>query len=294
MNKDHHLYGVCLALFAYFCYTVADSSLKFAGQELAFFQIAFYTQGIGIILLICFALITKKSLKTYHLKYQMLRSVAYAICYGIIIWVFQHKSLAETYTLFYINPFMTALLSWWILKEPIGKHRITAIIIGFVGVLIILRPGLIELDWVSIAILISSTLFAYGNVLIRKIGDTEPPLSFTFYTTGTIFLIYAIPFATNPVIPQINTLGFLATAGGFETLATCILAIAYLKTHAVTISKLIYSSLIWAFLWGWIFFDDVLIDKWTSIGAALIIGSGLYMVYREHIHQSSSNQMSQS
>jgi drug/metabolite transporter (DMT)-like permease len=282
MNRAHHLYGVLLAVIAYFCYTIADASLKFSGQALEFYQIAFYTQGIGIVLLVCFAVITKKSLKTYHLKYQIYRSVAYAICYGIIIYAFQHKSLAETYTLFYINPFMASIFSWIILKEPIGKHRLISIIVGFTGVLVILRPGMIAFDWISFAILISSSLFAYGNVLIRKIGDNEPVLSFTFYTTGTIFLLYTIPFLFNPALPDLKTFSFLTSAGGFETFATCILAIAYLKTHAVTISKLIYSSLIWGFLWGWLFFDDVFVDKWTGIGAVLIIGSGMYMIYREH------------
>lgn len=280
--KNHHLFGVALAILGYFCYTVADSSLKFAGQELEFYQIAFFTQGIGIVLLVSFALITRKSLKTYHLKYQIYRSVAYAICYGIVIVAFQHKSLAETYTLFYINPFMASILSWLILKEPIGKHRLAAIIIGFIGVLIILRPGLIDFDWISIGILVASALFAYGNVLIRKIGDSEPVLSFTFYTTGAIFLMYAIPFALNPVWPDVRQLGFLTAAGGFETFATGILAIAYLKTHAVTISKLIYTSIIWAFLWGWLFFNDVLVDIWTGVGAVIIIFSGLYMIYREN------------
>ncbi|MEM6782024.1 MAG: DMT family transporter, partial [Pseudomonadota bacterium] len=284
MTKDHNLIGVFLAVLGYFCYTVADTGLKFAGQDMEFYQIAFFTQGIGIALLVAFALATKRSLKTYHLKYQILRSIAYAICYGIVIVAFQYKSLAEVYTLFYINPFMAAILSWIILKEPIGKHRLMAVIVGFIGVLIILRPGMIAFDWISICTLVASTLFAYGNVLIKKIGDTEPILSFTFYTTGAIFLMYAIPFALNPAWPDLEQFGFLAISGGFETFATGILAIAYLKTHAVTISKLIYTSLIWAFLWGWLFFDDVLVDIWTGIGATFIIGSGLYMIYREQKH----------
>lgn len=278
-----NMLGVVLAIAGYTSYAIADVALKLAGQtELNFYQIAFYTQGIGVIALVIFALITKRSLKTYHLKLQFYRSVAYAICYGIIIYAFQHKSLVDTYTLFYIAPFMTAIFSWIILKEKIGKHRFFAIITGFTGVLIILRPGIIEFDWLSIGILIASSLFAYANVLTRKIGESEPILSFTFYTTGMIFLMNAIPMAFNFVVPDLSTFKFLATAGLVETFATGIMAIAYLKTHAVTISKLMYTSIIWALLWGWLFFDDVLMDVWTFIGATIIISSGLYMIYREH------------
>lgn len=278
-----NMLGVVLAIAGYTSYAIADVALKLAGQtELNFYQIAFYTQGIGVIALVIFALITKRSLKTYHLKLQFYRSVAYAICYGIIIYAFQHKSLVDTYTLFYIAPFMTAIFSWIILKEKIGKHRFFAIITGFTGVLIILRPGIIEFDWLSIGILIASSLFAYANVLTRKIGESEPILSFTFYTTGMIFLMNAIPMAFNFVVPDLSTFKFLATAGLVETFATGIMAIAYLKTHAVTISKLMYTSIIWALLWGWLFFGDVLMDVWTFIGATIIISSGLYMIYREH------------
>jgi len=275
--------GVLYAVIAYTCYTIADVSLKFAGQaDLNFYQIAFYTQGIGVIALVLFAIATKRSLKTYHLKLQFYRSVAYAICYAIIIYAFKHKSLIDTYTLFYIAPFMTAIFSWIILKEKIGKHRFFAIVMGFTGVLIILRPGFIELDWLSVGILIASSLFAYANVLTRKIGESEPILSFTFYTTGMIFLMNAVPMAFNFAIPSIETMKFLATAGIVETFATGLVAIAYLKTHAVTVSKLIYISVVWALLWGWLFFDDILMDFWTFIGAIVIISSGLYMIYREH------------
>ena len=290
-----NMLGVLLAVIGYTCYTVADTALKLAGQtDLNFYQIAFYTQGVGVIALVAFALITKRSLKTYHFKLQFYRSVAYAICYAIIIYAFQHKSLIDTYTLFYIAPFMTAIFSWIILREPIGKHRILAIALGFTGVLIVLRPGMVAFDWLSVGILFASSLFAYANVLTRKIGDTEPILSFTFYTTGMIFLMNCVPMAFNFVVPDIATFKYLATAGLVETFATGLIALAYLKTHAVTVSKLIYISVIWALLWGWLFFDDVLMDFWTFIGATIIIGSGLYMIYREHkASQSSSNQISQ-
>ncbi|MEM7618573.1 MAG: DMT family transporter [Pseudomonadota bacterium] len=296
MNLSPNMLGVLYAIIAYTCYTIADAALKFAGQmDLEIYQIAFYTQGIGVIAIALFAIATKRSLKTYHLKLQFYRSVAYAICYAIIIYAFKHKSLIDTYTLFYISPFMAAIFSWWILSEPIGKHRLLAIILGFIGVLVVLRPGFIEFDWLAVGILIASTLFAYANVLTRKIGESEPILSFTFYTTGMIFLMNAVPFAFDFVLPSADAFKYLATAGIVETFATGLVALAYLKTHAVTISKLIYVSVIWALVWGWLFFDDILMDFWTFIGAVIIISSGLYMIYREHknAHASSSNQISQ-
>jgi S-adenosylmethionine uptake transporter len=282
MALQQNMIGVLCAVVGYTAYTIADASLKYAGQEgLSVYQIAFYTQGIGIIALTLFAAITRKSLKTYHLKLQFYRSVAYAICYALIINAFQHKPLIDVYTLFYICPFMTAIFSWILLGEPIGRHRLLAVIAGFVGVLLILRPGFIALDWIALGVLLGATLFSYANVLTRKIGESEPVLSFTFYTTGMIFLMNAVPMAFDFALPSVREFKFLATAGIVETFATGIMAIAYLKTHAVTVAKLIYTSVVWALLWGWLFFDDVFMDEWTFAGAVIIIGSGLYMIYRE-------------
>ncbi len=282
-TKNQNMLGVIYALIGYTCYTIADTFLKLLGQsDLEIYHIAFYTQGIGVVALVLFAFVTKRSLKTYHFKLQFYRSVAYAFCYATIIYAFRHKSLIDTYTLFYIAPFMTAIFSWVILKEKIGKHRLLAIILGFTGVLIILRPGIVQFDWLSVAILLAASAFAYANVLTRKIGESEPILSFTFYTTGMIFLINAVPVMFNFTVPSLPELKFLAAAGLVETFATGLVALAYLKTHAVTISKLIYVSVIWALVWGWLFFDDIFMDFWTFIGAIVIIGSGLYMIYREH------------
>lgn len=273
--------GASLALLAFSSYSLADVALKYAGQSFNFYQVAFYTQGFGVITILLYAFITKSSIKTYHPKLQFYRCLSYTVCYGLIIYAFQHKSLAETYTIFYVCPFFTAILSILILKEKIGIHRLTSMIIGFMGVLIILRPDKLELDWVSMGILLASACFALGNVLTRKIGDSEPKLAFTLYTTSFILIANAIPFAFNPVLPTGINLVALASNGIIESFGTAILAIAYLKAHAVTVTKMMYTTIIWAFIWGYFIFDDVLVDVGTFIGATIIISSGLYMIYRE-------------
>lgn len=273
--------GALLALVAFTSYSLADVALKYAGQSFNFYQVAFYTQGFGVLTILAYAALTRSSLKTYHPKLQFYRSLAYTVCYGLIIYAFQHKSLAETYTIFYVCPFFTAIFSVLILREKIGKHRLASIMAGFIGVLIILRPDRLELDWVSMGILLASACFAYANVLTRKIGDNEPKLSFTLYTTAFIFLANAIPFAFNPALPQGLNLAALAANGVIESFGTAMLALAFLKAHAVTITKMMYTSIIWAFLWGYLIFDDVLIDTWTFIGGTIIILSGMYMIYRE-------------
>lgn len=279
MSTQTH--GALLALLAFTSYSLADVALKYAGQSYNFYQVAFYTQGFGVLIILAYAMLTRSSIKTYHPKLQFCRCLAYTVCYGLIIYAFQHKSLAETYTIFYVCPFFTAVLSVLILKEKIGIHRLTSIIVGFIGVVIILRPDKLELDWISLGILVASACFAFGNVLTRKIGNDEPKLAFTLYTTAFILIANAIPFAFNPVMPTGLNLAALAANGAIESFGTAILAIAYLKAHAVTVTKMMYTSIIWAFIWGYLIFDDVLVDTTTFIGGSIIILSGIYMIYRE-------------
>jgi len=284
MIINQNMIGVLLALLGFTSYAIADATLKYAGQSLSFYHVAFFTQGFGLLFVALYAMISRRSLKTYHPRLQLYRAIAFTLCYYLIIYAFQHKSLAEVYTLFYVNPFLVAILSAILLKEKVGKHRLTSIFVGFIGVLIILRPGVLAFDIISLSILVSSTAFAYANVLTRKIGKSEPILSFTFYTTGFIFIVSAVFFVFNPTLPQNTTTLFsLMLSGGTETFGTAILAIAFMKTNAVTISKLMYSSIIWAFLFGYLLFGDVLVDGWTMVGGTIIILSGLYMIYRENL-----------
>lgn len=280
--KNQNMFGVILAVTGFLCYAIGDVGFKYAGQHINTYQIAFYAQFVGLLVLLLYAFIARKSLKTKKIKLHVIRAICIAIPYYVAVYAFQHKSLAECYIFFYMSPFFTGILAALILKEAFSKHQIIAVIMGFIGVCTILRPGFISIDWIAIAIIFSSLCYSYASVITRRDGEGESELVFSFYVMFGIFLLSIIPFTLNPIIPEKSLYLSLGVAGSFEAIATGLIALASVKTRAVTVQKLGYTGLLWVFLFGWIFFNDVLVDTWTFIGATIIISSGLYMIYREH------------
>ncbi len=285
--------GIIMALTGFMFYSIGDVGFKYVGQYLSLYQMAFYAQVFGLIGLLIYAVIGRKTLKTKKIKLHVIRAVFIAIPYFVALFAFQHKSLAESYIFFYMAPFFTGVLASYILKERFTKHQFLAVLTGFIGVLIILRPGFIEIDWIGIAIILSSLAYAYASVITRRDGAGESEFVLSFYTTLGIFIVSIIPFWLNPIIPPQNLLFPIGVAGLFEAAATGLVAIACVKTRAVTVQKLGYFSLIFAFIFGWVFFDDILVDLWTFIGASIIISSGLYMIYREHQYSQNLEQTNQ-
>ena len=282
LTKNQNMLGVILGLTGFLFYAIGDVGFKNAGQYINVYQTAFYAQILGVILLLFYAFFSKKTLKTKKIKLHIMRAIFIAIPYFVAIYAFQHKSIAEAYIFFCMAPFFTGVFSNVLLKEYFTRQQFIAVFFGFLGVAIILRPGFIEIDWIAIAIILSSLSYAYISVITRRDGEGESELAFSFYVTLGILILSIIPFSLNPAVPPSNIYLSLMAAGSFEAMATGLIAIAYLKTRAVTVQKLGYTGLIWSYLLGWVFFDDALIDKWTIIGAIIIVSSGLYMIYREN------------
>lgn len=274
--------GIVLALIGFMLYSVGDIGFKFAGQTLNIYQTAFYAQAIGLSLLLVYSVITGKTLKTSKIKLHITRAACIAAPYFAAVYAFQHKSLAESYVFFYMSPFFTGLFAAYILKERFTKQQFLAVLTGFIGVLIILRPGFISFDWIGFAIILSSIFYSYASVITRRDGVGESELVFSFYTTLGVFIITIIPFVLNPVWITQDLILPITLAGACEATATGLVALACVKARAITVQKLGYTALIWAFLWGWLFFDDILVDIWTFTGGVIIISSGIYMIYREN------------
>ncbi len=255
---------------------------KYLGESYSIFHIAFYGKLFASIFFISYILIKRQKIITYFPKLQLFRSLALTLNFLCVLYAYKHMSLAEVALMYYLSPFITAILCYFLLKEPVGKHRITTILTGFIGSLIILRPGLIEPNPATIIIFIGVVAFSYSNILSRKIGEKEPAINFTLFPTITSFLC-CLPFIwITPILPSPVDLSLMATAGIIGGIAILFLAIAYVKTHAVTISILGYTDIFWALLLGYLIFGDVTDDPFVILGGAIIMISGIYLIYREN------------
>jgi len=167
-----------------------------------------------------------------------------------------------------------------ILKEKVGIRRWLAVMVGFVGVLIIIRPGAGVLQWAALLPIIMAVFYAFYLIVTRLIRDSADPLNALFYTAlvGALAASLVVPFHWQTPTPFDGML--MAGTGVFGALGHYALIKAYEISEASAVAPFAYSELIWATLGGYLAFGDIP-DAWTFSGAAAIIGSGLYVLHRE-------------
>jgi uncharacterized membrane protein len=164
--------------------------------------------------------------------------------------------------------------------ERVGIHRGGAVVVGLVGVLIVLRPGSSPLMLGHLAALGAAISSSIGSVVVRKIGPDERPVVLMLYPMmlQVVGMGLVLPWTYRPM--PVEHLGLTAVIALFSVLAGLLTIAAYRAAAAVVVAPMQYSQLLWAALYGWLFFNER-IDFWTGVGAAVIVASGLYIVFRE-------------
>lgn len=190
--------------------------------------------------------------------------------------------LAEATTIGFVAPLFAVMLSALILKEPVGRHRWSAVAIGFVGVLIVMRPAGDALPPLGLALALLAALgVGLVTIAIRDIGRTESPA-----TTVLWFTIFAM-LVTGALLPffgeahDAGTWAILAALGLAGGIGQLFLTASLRAAPVAVVVPFDYVQLIWAVAFGWLLFGSA-VPASTWAGAAVIIGSGLYTVYREH------------
>lgn len=221
-------------------------------------------------------------LRTRHLGLQLVRS---ACLFGATFCFFtslRYLQFAETTAIFETAPLMITILSVLILKEQVGRRRWIGVAIGFIGALVIIRPGTDVFTPVALLPILSATFFAGYTISTRFLGQDEPHATSFIYTTliGTVAGTAILPFFwQTPTLTDamiMGTFGMIGAAGHF------LLIIALSFTRASTLAPFGYLALVWNTLWGFLIFAEVP-DTYTWIGAATIVGAGLYVWHRERI-----------
>ncbi|KQS01912.1 permease [Sphingomonas sp. Leaf357] len=193
--------------------------------------------------------------------------------------------LAESTTIGFTMPIFATILGALVLGEPTGWHRWGAVVLGFVGVLIVAQPGTGHFPLIGALTGLGAALLTAGvSILLRQISRTESITTtvFWFSTLSLVPLGIVYAFAMQPHAPLVWLLLVgIGVIGGAAQLAMT----GALRFGPVSVVvPMDYSSLLWATLSGWVVFG-VLPDTWTWVGAPVIIASGLYIVWREHVRR---------
>ena len=274
--------AIILNLSAWIVLPFMDTIAKYLSSEISFFQITwaryFFTVFWTLPLMFFFF---RKNLKwSENPKLQILRGVTLLsanICFFYSISII---SMAKALTLAFIAPLVTTALSTIILKENVGIKRWSAVIVGFIGTLIVIRPGLIEFNLATFAAL--GTGFFYGVYLIitRKLHTVDNPL-LTLLITGVVGAIISSLFV--PIIwvnlSQSQWL-WLALMGIFACLGHLLLIYSLRYADASKLAPFGYFEIVTTIILGYYFFEDFP-DIWTFTGLLIIIFSGIYILKRE-------------
>ncbi len=191
-----------------------------------------------------------------------------------------YMPLADVTVIVFGSTFMTAALSVPLFKEHIGIHRWFAIFMGFAGVVIALRPGAGVFEPAAILALLAGLSFATINLTARWLRETESTLRLVFYVMLGMMLIgsAALPWVWSPMPPE--HMAVFAAMGVFTLIGYAGMTQAFVVAPVGAVAPFEYTVLLWAVILGFIIWGDVP-DAFVWTGAALIVGSGLYMVHRE-------------
>ncbi len=274
--------GALLALLAFAIFATHDVIVKVLGGIYSPFQIVFYSVLLSFPLAMIMLMrdATPGTLVPVHPWWLALRTVA-AVATGVsAFYAFSVLPLAQTYAILFAAPLLITILAIPVLGETVRIHRWMAVLVGLAGVLVVLRPGQTDLSLGYLAALVAAVGGSLASIVVRKIGSDERPVVMLLYPMMATFIIMAcaLPFVYKPM--PIEHLGMLGIIAAFAWVAGRLVIAAYQAGEAAIIAPMQYSQIIWASIFGYLFFDEV-IDGATALGAAIIIASGLYIVLRE-------------
>lgn len=274
--------GALFALMAMGVYATHDAVIKTLGSGYSAFQIVFFAALLSfpVVTIILMSDKTAGTLKPVHPWWMMLRTMLTVITGISAFYAFTVLPLAQTYAILFSSPLLITILSIPVLGEKVGPHRWGAVGVGMIGVIIALQPGATELALGHLAALAAAICGASAAVIVRKIGAEERSVVMMLYPMIGNFVVMgcALPFFYKPVL--ITDMGLLAMiaifglCGGFLTIK------AYRAGEAAIVAPMQYSQILWATLYGYLFFDETPTTA-VLIGAAVIIASGIYIVLRE-------------
>lgn len=199
----------------------------------------------------------------------------------------KYLQLAETVSIMFATPFLVALLAGPLLGERVGPRRLAAIGVGFVGVLIVTRPGLGGIHPAAFLSLAGAVCYALYSIATRVLAAYDSSATTMLYSglAGLVLVTPIVPFVWS--VPNSGLVWIMMIVlGALGALGHWLLIVAHARAPAPVLSPFIYTQIVWMIVLGFLVFGDVP-DGWTLTGSAVVIASGLYLLYRERIGRAS-------
>ena len=291
-SRHTPLSGMILAVLAFGLLAGLDSLSKYMTAFLPVVAIVLwrYVLGAGFVLVFGYGKKRGALWRTRHPWLQVLRGFFMGISTLFVVLALRWLPLVTVSAILFSAPLWVAALSHLLLGERVGPARWAAVVAGFLGVLIVLRPGTAAFQPAMLFTLAAALSFALYQLLTRRVGGNDDAISSLFLSTAGAALLLLPLAAFIPVWPQANWQWWpLLAMGAVGTLAHLLLIEAYRRADAAQLAPFIYTQIVWMIIIGWLVFGDVP-DMVTLAGAALVIAAGVFIAARERRRQRGSYQ----
>jgi len=274
----------------FFVFAASDTLAKLLTESFHPLQIV-WMRMLGLFLGVCVLIAIRGHtvLHTHNPRLQIVRGIVAVGSATFFIMAVRHVPLADAVAVTFVAPFIVTVFGALILKESVGIRRWLAVMTGFIGMLIVIRPGMGVFHPAIFLVVVAAVLFAIRQLVSRWLSGVDRIVTTVAYTSIVAFLLTSLaqPFiwlTPTGFTTLLVILGLTLLAALGEILIINALDIA----QSVVLAPLHYTLIIWSTFYGYLVFRE-LPDQWTLIGCSIIVISGLYTIYREHKLKTSPN-----
>jgi len=274
--------GIWLMAAGFAAFSVADVISKLLTEHFHPFQITWSRQlGIGFVLVVIVMMKGPTLFNSAVPKLQIVRGLFAAVSATCFIYAIRYVPLADVVAVTFVTPFLVTVLGALVLREKVGPRRWIAVTCGFLGTLVIIRPGLGVFHPAIFLALGAALAFALRQIISRPIGQMDPTLTTLAYTSTTALSVLSIPVVFVWVTPvSMHHLMLFIGLAVFSGIGEFLIIRALEVAEAVVVTPMHYTLIVYSTIWGYLFFSE-LPDFWTFGGTAIVISSGLYILYNE-------------
>ena len=280
---NNNFFGLLLGISGYSLFVFLDTIIKkYLVQQYPIFEITFFICLFSFIpILTTLAVVGNwNRLVNNKIHIQILRGILAIICGSLIINSFRYHALFEIYPVLFATPLILTTLSYFFLKEKISILRWSVVLIGFIGVLIVSRPGTFHFTLAIMGLFIGAFILAINVLIIRFLANSQSSIAFAFYGSVAGLFVSGIISYFNYVPVTLTDLLILILCGIIGgTAGLCISGASKILESSV-FAPIQYVQLVVGFILGYLFFYDIP-DKFEVIGSFIIVCSGLFLIYRE-------------
>jgi drug/metabolite transporter (DMT)-like permease len=281
VHRKSVLLGSAAMLLSTVCFAGMHACIRYLSSDLHPFEIAFFRNLFGMFVLIPFVIQAGPViLKTKHINLHLLRAAFNMIAMLLFFYALSITPLALVQALSFTAPLFTTILAVFFLGEIVRFRRWAAIIVGFIGVLIILRPGIQTIPLGAFLVLGSASVWAMTMIIIKKLSDTDSALVITFYMSFFLTILSITPAVLVWEWPEGIQWFWLIGIGMAGTLGQFCIAKAFSFADATIVLPIDFAKIVWGALLGYLFFSEA-VDVLTWVGATVVFSGACYLAWRE-------------